>query len=62
MVSNFLWMRKGRAAHYGIFLNNLQEAEVLDEHNPRRMYKALDGVDLDDEKFIKLFRLNKELT
>lgn len=40
----------------------LLDAEEQNEDHLRVMYKALDAMDLDDGKFIKLFRLNKELT
>lgn len=44
-----------------IIINELEGAELAAARNPRVMYDERDPFDLSDSKFIKLFRLSKNL-
>lgn len=44
-----------------IVLNELENAEIAAERNPRRIFHERDPFELSNNKFIKIFRLSKNL-
>lgn len=44
-----------------IVLNELEAAEIAAERNPRHIFQKRDPFELSDDKFIKIFRLSKNL-
>lgn len=44
-----------------IALNELEAAEIAAERNPRRIFDERDPFELNDNRFIKIFRLSKNV-